>query len=555
MEQPERGELASDPGAFNLPADQQYIGVLARVGEKRGEPMHSSRVTKESPAPPMARRDRARIVFAVVKRAHFPEMYRTACGMLRSGKFVPVILFTGDEDFDFSDELALCEAAGLDFIVDSDAEKFGHIVKNKSTAGPAGSETGEALFVSAAPSGIRHRLKHLPVLGPVLKKVRDVYTRCVVTKTAFICLPWHLSRLRRLRQSAKNILQRAQSDVVVVPHIETGRLLGCIAIEAKALGTPVVVIPYTWIFREEIMKVYIGKPEYQTSRLINRWVSRKYPQWLYKGYLFLPPVYIVALGWLGLPTANPWMEDDTADVIALESEVMLRSYVADGVAASKCRVTGSASHDILALVRSTAGASDSTAARGTGRQDDKSQFVLSFLPPDQTPNQMAGFEFASYWNMLLFWIATVTADDAIPAIFSLHPRMRNLKGSLLARFPKLRIYDGDACELIPHAKFCVGQFGGMMRYAIACAKPVLYYDVFDYRISGDEFTSVSSVITVNRRAAFAATYARFATDTAYFASLEKNARANASDWGKLDGRAVERIEALIASECLRSYSS
>ena len=300
------------------------------------------------------------------------------------------------------------------------------------------------------------------------------------------------------------------------------------------------------------MKVYIGKPEYQTSGLINRWVAKKYPQWVFRDHLFLPPVNIVAMEWMGFPTSNPWMDDNIADIIALESEVMLRSYVADGVPAQKCRVTGSASHDILALARSRARGIDSAKACGSNKQDGEGQFALSFLPPDQTPNQMAGFEFPSYWDMLLFWIETVTVHDTVPAIFSLHPRMKDFKSSLLARFPKLRMHDGDACELIPYAKFCAGQFGGMMRYAIACSKPVLYYDVFNYRISGDEFTSVSSVITVNGRTAFAETYARFATDKAYLSGLERDARVNASEWGTLDGRAVERIEALIADQCLQS---
>lgn len=515
--------------------------------------LNSCSMMKELPAGPTARSEHSRVVFAVSINANFPEMYRTACGLLRSGRFVPVILFTGDADFEY--ELNLCRAAKLNHIIDPSAKKSAHLFENKSRAGLAVKEARQASFVGDAPPGIRQRLKRLPVLGPILKKVHNIYVRCVVTKTAFICLPWHLIRLQGLRQRARVILRTVQPDVVVVPYVELNRILGCIAIEAKQHGIPVVIIPYTWILREEIIKVLFGKPEYQACGLINRWVSKRYPQWHLRGYLCRPAVIIVAMEWLGFPTANPWMDDNIGDVIALESEVMLRSYVADGVPAHKCRITGSASHDILALAGSKTRDVDSSGTFEASTPNIEVPFALSFLPPDQTGNQITGFEFPSYWDMLLFWIETATAHDTMPVIFSLHPRIKNLRSSMLARFPKLQIHDGDACELIPHARFCVEMFGGMMRYAIACAKPVLHYDVFNYRMNVNELASVPSVITVNGRTAFAETYARFSTDKAYLAGLERDARISAPDWGTLDGCAVERIEALIAANCLQANSS
>src|SRR2546425_1561852 len=105
---------------------------------------------EEKPELPMARPERPRIVFAICKPAHFPEAYRTACGMLRSGRFLPVILFIGDRDIDFDAELNLCEEAGLNYIVDPNMEKLGHVFENKSKAGATGKKVSQASFVSGA---------------------------------------------------------------------------------------------------------------------------------------------------------------------------------------------------------------------------------------------------------------------------------------------------------------------------------------------------------------------------------------------------------------------
>lgn len=465
---------------------------------------------------------------------------------------MPVMLFTGDAEYAY--EFGLCQEAGLTYFVDRGAPKPKNSAEQEPATVSEGAITNLTLLRGDISSGMRQRIKRLPVIGALLMKARNIYLRCFVTKTAFIRLPWHINRMRELGRNARAILEIARPDVMVFPHINLGEILGCIAVEAKRHGIPVVVIPYTWIFRDEIMKALIGKPEYQTFGLINRWVSKRYPQWLFQGYFFLPPVKIIAIERSKYSTANPWMADSIADVIALDSEVVLRSYVGDGVPADKCTVTGSASHDILARAAFDTRISKAPMTIQTNRPNVDVPFALSFLPPDQTPNQMAGFEYSSYWEMLLYWIETAMAHDATPAIFSLHPRMKSLRSSLLAHFPKINIFAGDACELIPHAKFCVGQFGGMMRYAIACAKPVLYYDVFAYNIEKNEFTVTSSMVTVKGREAFAGAYARFATNRAFLSTLEENASVNAPKWGKLDGHAVERIEALLEAQCLQSNS-
>lgn len=452
--------------------------------------------------------------------------------MQRRGNFQPMILFTGDLDFAY--EYALCEKVGLEhYIHATGSEELPRKnVPNQITVVPERDAGPDAsVFVTT-----KQRLKSLPALGPLVRMLYGFYVRCLITKSSLLSLPWHLIRLKKLSREARTILRRVRPDVIVSPNIQLGALLGFITIEAERFGIPTAVIPYAWILRAETLSILKAHQDHQVKGPIKRWVSRKYPQWNLHNYLCLPAVQILAMEWLRLPTAAPWMTDDIADFIALESDAMLRSYLEDGGSAQKCSVTGSATHDIL--------------ARLVGKQNRGNGYILSFLPPDQTAHQLPGYEYQSYWDMLTFWIKTLLANDSLPVIFALHPRMKNLKHSLRNRFPNMNIVEGDSCEAIPDAKFCVGFSGGILRCAICCSKPILHYDVFNYRMN--EFASVPSVVTVNKRAAFVESYVRLSTDPDYLSTLEREARVIAREWGILDGCAVARIEKSITTRCLQA---
>lgn len=481
-----------------------------------------------------------RVVFLVSIRAHFPELYRTAAAMSARQRLRPVLVFCGEDNY--AEERRRCTSAGIESI-------------DMLCGGRAGAETQERLVQPLAVHGsappadgvgyfrIRRGLKRLAAAVWVVRQVRRIF----VNKTSLLSLPLHLLQLWKLREEAKNLLRTTRPDALVLPHIDMGRMSGCVAYQAKRHGISVLVLPYTWIFREEISKAICTREEYSACTFIGARIARRYPHWTYGACLFLPPSMILGLEWLGMSTSHPWMADQMADCIAVDSELMLESYVLDGVEKAKCRITGSASHDILAHALNESDRTGQILA-DLGLSSEQGRipaFALSFLPPDQTGNQMAGFEYASYLDMLRFWIETVTEQSEIPVVFSLHPRMNAIREVLASEYPRIAIYAGDACELIPRAVFCIGQFGGMLRFAVACGKPVLYYDVFHYHMSRNQFLSLPSVVEVREKGAFAETVRRFAGDRIYRSGLERAARTVNGTWGVLDGHAVDRIETLI----------
>lgn len=448
-----------------------------------------------------------------------------------------MLVFCGDDDY--ADERRRCGEASIEAVTARAAlagdERLALVNRTVAAATEAPPASGVVFRV-------RQALKRWPVTRWLLRLARDIF----VTRISILSLPLHIARLQRLMREAENILGTARPEILVLPHIDLGGLSGCVALQAKWRGTPVFVIPYTWIFREEISKPICAKEEYSVRTFVGAWIAGRYPHWAYDACLYLPPPRILALEWLSLSTGNPWMADAMADAIAVDSEVMQESYVLDGVERTRCKVTGSASHDILASATANTGrARKILAGLGLAVADDVPAFGLSFLPPDQTGNQMGGFEHASYLDMLRFWIATVTENSALPVVFSLHPRMSPLRGLLLSEFSDMAIYEGDACELIPASTYCVGQFGGMLRFALACAKPILYFDVFRYQMESNQFLSAASVVEVGEKSTFASAVRRMSGDQDYRASLEQAARAEAGRWGILDGKAVGRIEDLI----------
>ncbi|AYV57210.1 hypothetical protein EFP84_17970 [Leptospira kmetyi] len=482
----------------------------------------------------MDKNGKIEVIFLVLIRAHFPEMIRTASSMRKRARVNPTIVFLGNEDF--SEEYKRCEFFDVSYRANGAEKDLGP--KSFSLQNRAIVSDGKNQIID-----LKQRIKN-SLFGKFLKWIFNYYVRCFVTKDSLFCLPWHLVRLKKLSRLTWNLLSLIKADVVILPHIEIRGMLGQIAWVAQKKKIPVIVVPYAWILRQELLSVLADKPVYQVRGLVNRFVSRFFPQWEYNLYLGASAVEILAMEFLKLPTSNPWMSDDLADALALESEAMLKSYTADGVRSERCHVTGSAALDILASYKVQE--SGLSVLTENGEEKIQGQYAVAFLPPDQTGNRINGFEFFNYWEMLTFYIQTLIPKSSIPIVFSLHPRDSSLKERLLQEFPKMKIYDGDACNIIPGAEYCVGTLSGMLRYVVSSAKPLLYYDVYQYCMN--EYADVSSVVAVTSKLEFNNQVVKFNDDREYFSGLSKIAKVNAANWGRLDGNAVGRIESLIETQ-------
>jgi hypothetical protein len=81
-----------------------------------------------------------------------------------------------------------------------------------------------------------------------------------------------------------------------------------------------------------------------------------------------------------------------------------------------------------------------------------------------------------------------------------------------------------------------------IRWAVACGKPVITYDVYRYRYT--DYLGLKGVITIEEQELFLDLLRRMATESGFRNEIAEFQRADAPRWGNLDGRAGERIVAL-----------
>lgn len=479
------------------------------------------------------------VMILVNQIAHFPEMYRLSKMLCNQGNFDPCILFSDAEDF--TQQKKICEAANV--------QHRGCFSSRIFKAPPSEEDrirSGERFdlvrsFESQVTIFARRVCFHWAFRW-AFAPLRRAYVDIFVTKISLIRLVWHLREVRANKRVLHDIFERDVPALLIFPNIDAGGFLQVMLRDAKKRGIPTLVVPYAWITRAEMLAAIHAKRAFDASCILNNLVGRFYKKWLYKGYLARPAVEIVAAEWEGCSPSDPWMPDSEADCIALESIAMLDSYVRDGVGAAKCKITGSASLDVLAInghiQRNTI-----LARVGIAKADHSKTLVLSLLPPDQTGNQLQELEHGSYRSMISFWIKELIRPNDVNVIFSLHPRMGGMANSIQSEFPGIHLYLGDACEVIPHADFCVGTTSGMLRYVVASGVPLLYYDVFGYRLR--EYKRQSAVVVVEESSDFVKVYSRLVVDLPYLESMKAIAKMDANNWGEIDGGAIRRIECLL----------
>ena len=169
--------------------------------------------------------------------------------------------------------------------------------------------------------------------------------------------------------------------------------------------------------------------------------------------------------------------------------------------------------------------------------------MLCAMPPDQFAFSADQTEFDSYEALVRGWAEALTSINGWNVIVRPHPRDAERTAAILAG-TEVRVSLADTASLVPLCDLYVASISATIRWAIACGIPVVNYDC--YRLRYGDYAGVEGVITVENFSEFTAAIARF-DDAAYRARLTEAQRATASQWGELDGRAMQRIMSLIES--------
>ena len=470
-----------------------------------------------------------RALFAVHFDSYFAELFRAACALREIQEIEGVFVFALDIQHQAARDAEACRREGFR-CVDLDGEDLA------PAAPPARRpDTG------SRPAGLdsirirRRRVHRGAALAELLRDGRDVVT-------------WHRVLTRRIART-RRLLARVEPDVIFLADDNPANDTRVWPRVAREERIPTVVIPYTLADRSELVngiRNCADPRRYSCGRLFNRLVGRLFPHWVYDAggerLLREPGSKILAIELRGLSVANPWaFFSGPADAIAVESEVLRRRLLAEGLPQKKLVFTGSAALDLLARHATDPGAKRRALLADLGL-DPTRPFILWGLTFDHLPRQ--GCDFSRFRTLLEFMLRQLVRQDRFQVVIRPHPRVTDAEVGWI-RAEGVRVSWRDTAELIPLCAFYVASISASIRWAIACGRPVLNYDVYRYGFT--DYAGAGGVVTVQEQQDFVDGLDRMATEPAYLAELETSQRDCQRDWGVLDGRSAERLGALVTT--------
>jgi hypothetical protein len=384
-----------------------------------------------------------------------------------------------------------------------------------NAGGPAEDETRRRVL-SATP----------PLLRAALRFFRDMFRG-----------PLLLIAYRKLLRS------RQINLVVVTEDSVAGRSRALVAAASRA-GVPVLLVPFTIPNPYEAASTLGRRREYQVRGLFARVFAALRPNWVLtvadRRLLRLPLMQALMSELMRMAPVQPWIDNAGPATVAVESRAMAKHYCAMGLPDSQLALTGSAADHVLET---------SLRDRGDRQTELRSRFalhsgplLLCALPPDQLSNGGAVGEFKDYATLIEAWTASLSkVADRFAIVVRPHPRHARPTLEPL-QCAKLAICWDDTATLIPLCDLYVAAASATIRWAIACGRPVINYDVFQYRY--DDYKGVPGVVSVNSLSAFNALLVEFAHRREKVAALALAQAAVSADWGCLDGQSERRILAL-----------
>lgn len=309
----------------------------------------------------------------------------------------------------------------------------------------------------------------------------------------------------------------------------------------NTLSIPTVIIPFTIANATEPAAIFFDIPDYIVSNnnLRNKAVGSLFPKWVYcyKGrkLLCFPWMKILALELLGFAPRQPWIyNSEVTSKIAVENEHMFQYDRNEGFPSHRLIITGALSDDIL-----EDGLRNEETYRATLYKEldltPNQPLLVCALPPSQFPRNC---EFDDYPELVRFWMQTLISIKGWNVIIKPHPRLDKEEIDFLKQFG-VKITLNDTARLVPLCDLFVASVSATIRWAIACGKPVVNYDV--YQVDWADYVDAHGVITINDKDSFANTIKYLTSNQEFYDTVATRQKECMSKWGLLDGKSGERM--------------
>jgi hypothetical protein len=170
--------------------------------------------------------------------------------------------------------------------------------------------------------------------------------------------------------------------------------------------------------------------------------------------------------------------------------------------------------------------------------------ILTALPPDflDQPGGRPECDFREFERLVDFWLNTCCSIPGHNVMVALHPSVAPADAVTFERHGA-RIASLNTAELIPLCDIFVASISSTIRWAIACGKPVINYDVYRYRYT--DFVGIEGVLTFEEQDEFISILRRITSDATYAMEIRRKQAAIAPLWGRLDGKSGQRMVELV----------
>ena len=309
-------------------------------------------------------------------------------------------------------------------------------------------------------------------------------------------------------------------------------------------GIQSVIVPSTMSNEEEMAESYQYDAKYQMDTLGNKLFGAHLPSWVYnhhgKKLIRLPYHMAAPMEMLRIAPPKPWiMHSGSADAIAVESQAMKVYYEAGSIPQEKLIEVGSLANDRLAKTMNQKEQLRKELYQELGLDPNKG-LMLSALPPDQLylPGGRPKCEFKTYEDILNFWVGSLASVKNYNAVICLHPSV-DIRDYRHLEKQGVFISSRPTPDLIPLCDFFVASVSSVIRWAVACQKPVINYDLFHFCYS--DYLKLKGVLTFQEKEKFTESLLKFSEEEEYFNLLKNYQIESSGKWGVLDDRAKDRL--------------
>jgi hypothetical protein len=475
----------------------------------------------------------ASVLLYVLYPSHFKVMFRLAKVLSETGRFTPLVYF--DRDAPFPRDLAAARAAGIACIGQTGADMGPRVV-----GGPAPAAAAASLGARAWRLGQRIAER---VPAPLRQPLGDAVSFVGLAPK----LALELSQVVKAKHRYQRLLEQYSVRLVIAPGDNVGYGTPILFKSAHEAGIKTLIVPFTVSNRLEMVADLRRHRQFSTARLENRLLAAAFPHWSldHDGHRMVREhaSRALVLQLAGVAPPDPWvLNSGQADAIAAESPFMWDYYKRAGLPEDRLRLTGTLGDDVV--TRSLADAKNRRDAlcEELGIARDRRIVLFSYGEYHYFFNTGRPSEFGSQEELTDFWLESLRAMSGYEVVLSLHPslerdKVRHLEGR------GVHIATWPIEDLIPVCDVYVVSISATTRIAIACGKPVVDHDVFDFDY--DNFVGLDAVWIANTKALFADTLTKLASDEAFYQRAVAAQQAIAPRFGVLDGHSTERIIALV----------